>query len=208
MNDAAAMIERPDAPPTQRNKWPILEVLNKELTVPADILEIGSGTGQHAIFFAEKLPFIEWFTSDVSSNHAGMNSWLQSYKGSNIRLPINLEMGVNEINLTANFDHVFSSNTSHIMSFDNVKKMFSLAGRLLPRGGKFYLYGPFKINNEFTSKSNKDFDGMLKKQNPLMGLRDIEKLDILASKEGMAKYKFYDMPANNYFSIWRKDELI
>ena len=208
MNNTSGMIERPDAPPTQRNKWPILEILNKELTVPADILEIGSGTGQHAIFFAEKFPFIEWFTSDVNSNHAGINSCLQSCKRSNIRLPINLEIGINEENLTTNFDHVFSSNTSHIMSFNNVKKMFSLVGRLLPIGGKFYLYGPFKINDDFTSKSNKDFDDMLKKQSPLMGLRDIEKLDMLANEEGMTKYKFYDMPANNYFSIWRKNEFI
>ncbi|MDA9109354.1 class I SAM-dependent methyltransferase [Woeseiaceae bacterium] len=202
------LIEKPEAPPTQRNKWPILEILSKELISTANILEIGSGTGQHAIFFAEKLPLITWLTSDIKSNHAGIKMWLETYHGSNIRPPFDLEMGLNDRDFNTNIDHVFSSNTSHIMSYKSVKCMFSMIGRLLPLGGKFYLYGPFNINNQFTSKSNQEFDSMLKKQNTLMGIRDIEKLDILAEKEGMKRYGFYEMPSNNYLSIWRKGKFI
>ena len=117
-------------------------------------------------------------------------------------------MGLNDQDFNTNIDHVFSSNTSHIMSYKSVKCMFSMIGRLLPLGGKFYLYGPFNMNNQFTSKSNQEFDGMLKKQNSLMGIRDIEKLDILAEKEGMKRYGFHEMPSNNYLSIWRKGKFI
>ena len=202
------MTERPEAPPTQRNKWPILDILSKELIENANILEIGSGTGQHAIFFAEKLPLITWFTSDLEGNHAGIRLWLEAYHGSNVRLPINLEMGVNDHSFNKKFDHIFSSNTSHIMSYEAVKRMFSMTGRLLPLGGKFYLYGPFNINDQFTSKSNQEFDSMLKNQDSLMGLRDIGKLDILAKKVGMSKYDFHEMPSNNYLSVWRKDKFI
>jgi hypothetical protein len=94
------------------------------------------------------------------------------------------------------------------MSYEAVKRMFSMTGRLLPLGGKFYLYGPFNINDQFTSKSNQEFDSMLKNQDSLMGLRDIGKLDILAKKVGMSKYDFHEMPSNNYLSVWRKDKFI
>jgi len=195
---------KPDAPSTRRNRAPILKILTKELKGSSEILEIGSGTGQHAVYFSENLSRVTWHTSDRLINHPGVTSRVKSYKGLNLKPPINLHIGKNENDLLLNIDNIFSSNTSHIMAYSDVKKMFKLAGRLIRADGKFFLYGPFKIGGKFTSKSNEEFNKKLKMQNSLMGLRDIERLDRLALKYGLKKYKFYEMPANNYLSVWVK----
>ena len=193
-----------DAPSTRRNRDPILKILTEELINASEILEIGSGTGQHAVYFSENLSHLTWYTSDRLVNHPRINSRVKSYKGSNLKPPINLHIGRNEDDVQLNFDNIFSSNTSHIMSHDNVKRMFKLVGRLLRTDGKFFLYGPFKIGGKFTSKSNEEFNEQLKIQDSLMGLRDIEGLHCLASKSGLGKYEFYEMPTNNYLSVWIK----
>ena len=198
------MKEKPDAPATQRNKRPILNILKKEIQDSSVILEIGSGTGQHAIFFAEKMPWVTWQTSDVLSNHEGIQEWLETYKGINIKPPLALEIGYDQLNVPTIFDHVFSSNTSHIMSYNNVKKMFALIAKILPKDGKFFLYGPFNIEYEYTSDSNRNFDVMLKEKSTSMGIRNIEDLDLLAKLGGLSKHKLCKMPANNFLSIWKK----
>jgi len=198
------MKSKPDAPATQRNKRPILDILKREIQDSSEILEIGSGTGQHAIFFAEKMPWITWQTSDVISNHTGINQWLETFKGENIKAPLELEIGHDQLNTTLRFNHVYSSNTAHIMSYSSVIKMFAMIALILPKGGKFFLYGPFNIENKYTSNSNQEFDAMLKEKSSAMGIRNIEDLDLLAKQGGLRKYKFYNMPANNYLSIWRK----
>tara|TARA_B100000959_G_scaffold69813_1_gene74006 strand:- start:7750 stop:8346 length:597 start_codon:yes stop_codon:yes gene_type:complete len=197
-------MEKSDAPSTRRNRDPILKILTEELINASEILEIGSGTGQHAVYFSENLSHLTWYTSDRLVNHPRINSRVKSYKGSNLKSPINLHIGRNEDDVQLNFDNIFSSNTSHIMSHDNVKRMFKLVGRLLRTDGKFFLYGPFKIGGKFTSKSNEEFNEQLKIQDSLMGLRDIEGLHCLASKSGLGKYEFYEMPTNNYLSVWIK----
>ncbi|HJL92572.1 MAG TPA: DUF938 domain-containing protein [Woeseiaceae bacterium] len=197
-------MEKSDAPSTRRNRDPILKILTEELINASEILEIGSGTGQHAVYFSENLSHLTWYTSDRLVNHPRINSRVKSYKGSNLKPPINLHIGRNEDDVQLNFDNIFSSNTSHIMSHDNVKRMFKLVGRLLRTDGKFFLYGPFKIGGKFTSKSNEEFNEQLKIQDSLMGLRDIEGLHCLASKSGLGKYEFYEMPTNNYLSVWIK----
>ena len=197
-------MEKSDAPSTRRNRDPILKILTEELINASEILEIGSGTGQHAVYFSENLSHLTWYTSDRLVNHPRINSRVKSYKGSNLKPPINLHIGRNEDDVQLNFDNIISSNTSHIMSHDNVKRMFKLVGRLLRTDGKFFLYGPFKIGGKFTSKSNEEFNEQLKIQDSLMGLRDIEGLHCLASKSGLGKYEFYEMPTNNYLSVWIK----
>ena len=189
---------------TRRNRTPILEVLKKEIEGSKKLLEIGSGTGQHAVYFSKKLPQILWQTSDRSINHESINYWIKRYNLKNLLLPLNIEIGVNEKNINDIFDCVFSSNTSHIMSLENVKRLFALVGKILNKNGKFFLYGPFKINLEFTTKSNEDFHEKLKAENKLMGLRDIEELDNYAIENNMQNHAFYEMPANNYLSIWKK----
>lgn len=189
---------------TRRNRTPILEVLKKEIEGSKKLLEIGSGTGQHAVYFSKKLPQILWQTSDRSINHESINYWIKRYNLKNLLLPLDIEIGVNEKNINDIFDCVFSSNTSHIMSLENVKRLFALVGKVLNKNGKFFLYGPFKINLEFTTKSNEDFHEKLKAENKLMGLRDIEELDKYAIENNMQNHAFYEMPANNYLSIWKK----
>jgi cyclopropane fatty-acyl-phospholipid synthase-like methyltransferase len=189
---------------TRRNRTPILEVLKKEIEGSKKLLEIGSGTGQHAVYFSKKLPQILWQTSDRSINHESINYWIKRYNLKNLLLPLDIEIGVNEKNINDIFDCVFSSNTSHIMSLENVKRLFALVGKVLNKNGKFFLYGPFKINLEFTTKSNEDFHQKLKAENKLMGLRDIEELDNFAIENNMQNHAFYEMPANNYLSIWKK----
>ena len=189
---------------TRRNRTPILEVLKKEIEGSKKLLEIGSGTGQHAVYFSRKLPQILWQTSDRSINHESINYWIKRYNLKNLPLPLDIEIGVNEKNINDIFDCVFSSNTSHIMSLENVKKLFALVGKVLNKNGKFFLYGPFKINLEFTTKSNEDFHQKLKVENKLIGLRDIEELYNYAIENNMQNHAFYEMPANNYLSIWKK----
>ena len=189
---------------TRRNRTPILEVLKKEIEGSKKLLEIGSGTGQHAVYFSKKLPQILWQTSDRSINHESINYWIKRYNLKNLLLPLDIEIGVNEKNINDVFDCVFSSNTSHIMSLENVKRLFALVGKVLNKNGKFFLYGPFKINLEFTTRSNEDFHQKLKAENKLMGLRDIEELDNYAIENNMQNHAFYEMPANNYLSIWKK----
>ena len=189
---------------TRRNRTPILEVLKKEIEGSKKLLEIGSGTGQHAVYFSKKLPQILWQTSDRSINHESINYWIKRYNLKNLLHPLDIEIGVNEKNINDIFDCVFSSNTSHIMSLENVKRLFALVGKVLNKNGKFFLYGPFKINLEFTTRSNEDFHQKLKAENKLMGLRDIEELDKYAIENNMQNHAFYEMPANNYLSIWKK----
>ena len=189
---------------TIRNRNPILGILKKEIEGSKKLLEIGSGTGQHAVYFSKKLPQILWQTSDRSMNHESINYWIKRYNLKNLLLPLDIEIGVNEKNINDIFDCVFSSNTSHIMSLENVKRLFALVGKVLNKNGKFFLYGPFKINLEFTTKSNEDFHEKLKAENKLMGLRDIEELDKYAIENNMQNHAFYEMPANNYLSIWKK----
>ena len=189
---------------TIRNRTPILEILKKEIEGSKKLLEIGSGTGQHAVYFSKKLPQILWQTSDRSINHESINYWIKRYNLKNLLPPLDIEIGVNEKNINDVFDCVFSSNTSHIMSLENVKRLFALVGKVLNKNGKFFLYGPFKINLEFTTKSNEDFHEKLKAENKLMGLRDIEELDNFATENNMQNHAFYEMPANNYLSIWKK----
>ena len=189
---------------TRRNRNPIFEVLKKEIEGSKKLLEIGSGTGQHAVYFSKKLLQILWQTSDRSINHESINYWIKRYNLKNLLLPLDIEIGVNEKNINDIFDCVFSSNTSHIMSLENVKRLFALVGKVLNKNGKFFLYGPFKINLEFTTRSNEDFHQKLKAENKLMGLRDIEELDKYAIENNMQNHAFYEMPANNYLSIWKK----
>ena len=189
---------------TIRNRNPILGILKKEIEGSKKLLEIGSGTGQHAAYFSKKMPQILWQTSDRSMNHESIIYWIKRYNLKNLLLPLDIEIGVNEKNINVIFDCVFSSNTSHIMSLENVKRLFALVGKVLNKNGKFFLYGPFKINLEFTTKSNEDFHEKLKAENKLMGLRDIEELDKFATENNMQNHAFYEMPANNYLSIWKK----
>lgn len=197
------MPAKPDAPATGRNKHAILEVLREELEGCRSVLEIGSGTGQHAVFFAAEMPWLTWQTSDLEENHDGINAWLDDAGPENVLRPLILDVE-NARSFDQSVDAVFSANTAHIMSIDAVESMFGLVGRCLQENGKFCLYGPFNLNGEFTSDSNRDFDASLKMHNSHMGIRDLATLDEFAEANRLSRSNLYAMPANNMIAVWNK----
>jgi cyclopropane fatty-acyl-phospholipid synthase-like methyltransferase len=195
--------EKPNAPATERNRDVILQVLQDEFRESRSVLEIGSGTGQHAVFFARALPHLIWQSSDREINHAGIQSWIDDAGLENVRMPLLLDVEVSE-RPDDTFEAVFSANTAHIMGFPAVECMFSIVGACLIEGGVFCLYGPFNQNGAFTSPSNEKFDASLKAQDVSMGIRNLEDLDALAEVNGMTRVRLYAMPANNNLVVWQK----
>jgi len=186
-----------------RNKAPILAVIELLFEDCTSVLEIGSGTGQHAVFFAEKMPHLIWHTSDVKENHADIKAWLQDAGLNNLRSPLKLDVTQTEWP-EMKVDAVFSANSVHIMHWDAVEKLFAGAGRLLPEHGKFVLYGPFNYNNNYTSDSNANFDLWLKARDPQSGIRNFEDMDNLAKSASMEFRQDYEMPAINRILYWQK----
>ena len=199
------MNPRPDAPATSRNRDAILEVLKDELSESRAVLEIGSGTGQHAVYFAKALPHLTWQPSDRDVNHAGIQAWIDSENIANVLAPLEVDVLVTD-DVPGSFDAIFAANTAHIMSMQAVIRMFELAGRLLPERGTFSLYGPFNVDGEFTSDSNENFDRSLRAQDPEMGIRDLTELDALATRSGLVRVRQYAMPANNMLIVWEKED--
>lgn len=197
------MNRKPEAPATDRNREPILEVLKSEFEHAQSVLEIGSGTGQHAVFFGPELPWLRWQTSDRPENHEGIQTWLLYASVTNVGGPLDLD--VEQVDaLPDNYDAVFSANTAHIMSFDAVVCMFRLVGKCLVSDGRFCLYGPFKMSGDFTSESNRTFDESLRARDPKMGIRELEDLHDLACVNKLTHIKSYAMPANNMLVVWQK----
>ena len=198
------MPEKPFAEACVENRAAIFDVLRPRLHSCRRLLEIGSGTGQHAVYFAPELPQLSWQTSDLAENHPGITAWLSDAGLANIEPPICLDV------LTGpwpfeRFDAVFSANTAHIMPMQAVEAMFHGVGEILCPGGQFLLYGPFNCKGRFTSTSNERFDAWLKQRDPAMGIRDLGGLTELAVAAGMALIEDIEMPVNNRTLVWRKD---
>jgi len=200
------MAEMPFAESAERNAAPILEILQREFRDRSQVLEIGSGTGQHAVTFAKVLRHLYWQTSDLDENHASIRAWVEYSGLKNLGAPLSLDVRSAQVDEDA-YDAAFSSNTAHIMSIDAVEKMFALLGKTLRDGGVFCLYGPFQRNGEFNTQSNADFDASLRQRDPAMGIRDIERLDEFASAAGMYRLRLYAVPSNNNVAVWRKGGL-
>ena len=195
------MAEMPYSEYAARNAAPILEILEREFGGASRVLEIGSGTGQHAVAFAAALDHLHWQTSDLDENHAGIRAWIDDAGIQNIAPP--LTMDVRETCVRPDtYDAVFSSNTAHIMGIDAVEKMFSLVGEALRPGGVFCLYGPFRQGGEFNTQSNAEFDTNLRQRDSVMGIRDLEKLDEFALAAGLQRVRFYAVPSNNNVAVW------
>ncbi len=195
---------KPYSESCDQNRDAILAILRKLFADKTHILEIGSGTGQHAVYFAQHLPHLIWQCSDQLAYHEGINQWLDEAKLDNTRPPIALNVSTDnwpEINN----DAVFSANAVHIMSWENVKDFIRNAGRALPNKGLLVLYGPFNYNKQYTSESNARFDQWLKQQNPASGVRDFEAIDGLAKEAGLVLREDIAMPANNRILCWIKD---
>ena len=196
------MTRKPFAQACEENKAPILAVLKPLFKDRQHVLEIGSGTGQHAVYFAQHMPHLIWQTSDRVENHAGINLWLDEASLPNTRSPLALD--VLQPWPSLNIDAVFSANTAHIMAWPAVQAMFKGVGQLLPMGGVFALYGPFNYNGSYTSESNARFDLWLKQRDPDSGIRDFAELDKLAQQVSMQFMADNTMPVNNRLLVWQK----
>ena len=158
------------------------------------MLEIGSGTGQHAAYFAPELPHLTWQASDVAQYLEGIRLWGVAA----------IELDVDKPWPSTNADAVFSCNTAHIMSWPQVERMFEGVGGLLPRGGLFALYGPFHYSGRATSESNARFDAMLRARDSASGVRNFEDIQALARRCGFALLEDSAMPANNRLLVFKK----
>jgi cyclopropane fatty-acyl-phospholipid synthase-like methyltransferase len=197
-----AASNKPHAPSCDRNRDPILAVLRRYFGDRRRVLEIGSGTGQHAVYFAEALPHLVWQTSDVEENLPGINLWLAEACLPNLPAPLLLD--VNGTWPQARYDAAFSANTLHIMSWREVERLFAALDGALETDAVLAIYGPFNYLGRFTSESNAWFDESLKLRTPTMGIRDFEAVDELAQSIGMTLVEDCAMPANNRMLVWRR----
>jgi cyclopropane fatty-acyl-phospholipid synthase-like methyltransferase len=193
---------KPYAPSCDRNRDPILAVLRKYFADRHDVLEIGSGTGQHAIYFAQALNHLQWQTSDVEDNLPGIRAWLDDAQLPNTPPPIPLD--VKDIWATKRYDAVFSANTLHIMSWPEVELLFAKLNGVITPDAVVAIYGPFNYNGQFTSESNNAFNDWLLARGPHMAIRDFEAVNALADTIGLRLIEDVEMPANNRLLVWRK----
>jgi len=188
---------------SERNKIPILEILKVELADFTEVWEIGSGTGQHAVFFSEELPHLIWQTCDLKKNHKDIQGRISIAQLPNLRPPVELDVGIFPWPMPS-VQAIFSANTLHIISRTAVQAFFKGIGQYLQKEGKLCVYGPFKYKGNFTSDSNEKFDGQLKQRDPASGIRDFEWINQLAEEAGCSIQNDYEMPANNRLLVWKK----
>lgn len=195
-------MDKPFAPACERNREPILAVLREWLADRRHVLEIGSGTGQHAVHFAGALPHLRWQASDRAQNIAGIRMWLDEAALPNAPPPIALD--VNDDWPALRHDAVYTANTLHIMAWDEVVRLFAHLRDVLDPDAVLVVYGPFNYAGRHTSDSNAAFDARLRAEDPRMGLRDAEAVDALAREAGLALVEDRAMPANNRCRLWRR----
>lgn len=225
-------VDKPFSSACERNREPILAVLREHLGAVRHVLEVGSGTGQHAVHFAAAMPWLVWQCSDRAEYLPGIRAWLDEAGLPNTPAPVELDVGAwsDLVNRSASsfdaprlrafpplpdaaedagagqgaaFDAVFSANTLHIMGWPQVQAFFAGAGALLGGGGALVVYGPFNYGGASTSDSNREFDSWLRTRDPASGIRDFEAVDALAHGAGLALQADVPMPANNRCLVWR-----
>lgn len=190
----------------ERNRASIAAVLVSHLQGSQRVLEIGSGTGQHAVYFAERLPHLLWQTSDLAANLPSIIAWQEEASLPNVLAPFTLDMADVDwsLSLTGQYDAVFTANTCHIMSWPQVQNMVTGVGKLLTPGGSFWTYGPFNVDGQFSSDSNAAFDASLKDHAAHMGIRDMAELGLLAVGSHLVLKADHPMPANNRLLEWQR----
>lgn len=196
---------RPFSQACENNKRPILSILQQYLTDACTLLEIGSGTGQHAVFFAEHLPHVQWQPTDLGVALSGMRMWFESSSSNNLLPPLALDVRETDWPVVE-MSCAFTANTIHIMDEIAVTQLFvGVGARLLP-GGLFFTYGPFIYQGQYTSPSNQEFDRWLKARDPSSGIKSVEVLKAQAKEVGLRLLADHDMPANNQLLVWQKIE--
>ena len=202
----------------ERNKGPILEILAGALAHSRNVLEIGSGTGQHAAYFAAHLPHLVWQPSDTGAYLTGLRERIATERLArkplagategtpNLRAPIELDVRALPWPVEP-VDAVFTANTLHIMSWDAVTDLFRGVGAVMTRPAVLCIYGPFRYGGRYTSASNAEFDRYLRARDPASGIRDFEEVNTLSSEQGLSLLADHPMPANNQLMIWHKPAL-
>ncbi len=180
----------------ERNKGPILEVLRIAFADRAQVLEIGSGTGQHAVHFAAHLTHLAWHPTEQLAYLPDLASRVKREGTRNLRQPTVLDVKQTVWPLRS-VDAIYSANTLHIMGWTEVEAMFRGVDAVLSPQGIVCVYGPFRYDGAYTSESNRDFDRMLQERDPLSGLRDLKELSALAARHALRLRIDHDLPANN-----------
>ena len=194
---------KPYSESCERNQGPILKILQEALADQQCVLEIASGTGQHAVYFGHALPHLSWQTSELAQNHEGVLAWLNEIKLPNVLPPIIID--VNDAKWPIEIvDTVFNANMVHIISWPEVERLFAGITRVLNANGILCLYGPFKYEGKFTSESNARFDALLRSRDSNSGIRDFEAINRLAEMHGLFLVRDVAMPSYNQTLIWQR----
>lgn len=197
---------RRSAPSTIRNREPIGEVLLPLLPPSGLVLEVASGAGEHSIFYARKTPHLQWQPTDSSPEaRASIAAWIASEGLSNVRAPLMLDASAPQWPVEQ-ADFLICINMLHISPWESTLGLMRGAGRVLPVGGRLFIYGPFRRAGVPTAESNEAFDASLKRSNLLWGLRQLEDVVSAAVAEGLGVERVAEMPANNLCVIFRKAE--
>lgn len=202
------MSGKPYSPASERNRDPILQVLRRHFADRRQVLEIGSGSGQHAVHFAAAMPWLTWQCSDLAENLPGIGMWLDEAGLANAPAAIALDVDREWPRALAQrhpaFDAIFSANTLHIIGWPQVQAFFAAVGRVLGDDGVLVVYGPFNYGGEYSSDSNREFDGWLQARDANSAIRDFKAVDALAREAGLQLVEDVAMPANNRCLVWRK----
>jgi len=194
-------MNKPYAESCEKNKDPILAVLKEIFAERKRVLEIASGTGQHAVYFGRELSHLIWQPSEQAQNLAGIQAWLDEAQLPNVLPPLLLDVNDMLWPVTA-VDAIFNANTVHIISWPEVERLFVHIARAIAPGGCVCFYGPYNYGGNFTSESNARFDGWLKSRDPNSGVRDFEAVNRLAASHGLELQRDIEMPSNNRILVW------
>jgi cyclopropane fatty-acyl-phospholipid synthase-like methyltransferase len=187
--------------PCERNKGPILDVLREVFAACKHVLEIGSGTGQHAVYFASEMPWLVWQPSEVPEAMPGLRKRIFNEGPKNLRAPVEIDVAASPWDVRK-VDAVFTANTLHIMHWPQVQAFFAALPAIAKPGTVLAIYGPFRYDGRYTSGSNESFDAMLHARDPGSGLRDFRDVDALARAAGFDFRRDHAMPANNQTLVW------
>ncbi|MBW3550755.1 MAG: DUF938 domain-containing protein [Proteobacteria bacterium] len=214
------MTDKPFSPSCERNREPILAVLREQFAECHRVLEIGSGTGQHAVCFAAAMPWLRWQCSDRAEHLPGIRTWLDEAALPNTPAPVELDVAVKPWlqpaldpappssaaagGASPTFDAAFSANTLHIMGWPEVEAFFAGVNAVLGESATLVVYGPFNYGGAYSSPSNREFAGWLQARDSASGIRDFEAVDRLAHGIGLRLVEDVAMPANNRCLVWRR----
>jgi len=197
-------MNKPYSESCDQNREPIFSVIQPLLVSAGQVLEIGSGTGQHAVYFAKKLPHLTWYASDRKDYLDGIRYWLDDSELSNVSGPLELDVSGSHWP-SIDVDAVFTANSVHIMHTEDVANLVRGVGQLLRNDGDFLIYGPFNYSQQYSSDSNANFDDWLKGRDPKSGIKNFEDIEAMAKDAGMRLVDDYVMPANNRILHFKKN---